>query len=295
MSIKGVTHISVKEDPQPGAIYLPRGEWRTGAVYTRTDSVIEFVIYDGYAYECLKPGVTGGNDPHEDIKVNGGNWKSMGQYDVIATRILLANFAVIAGAVFWNSRLMSQKGTDSSGNPSDTFTNYREDSSGNETGTFHPNVLIDFQNGRLKAKNAEIEGIIRATGGKFNGYLQTPYVNLGTLTANATLNLSSGFNFVCAGNFTYGVKTLYLPSDASYNGMNCTIFARSFSKNSVAVRVRITGGGDFYYPGYNTQIYGVDVFNRKLKLEAMPNSGNTAVTWYIDNYCDFDESDLITS
>jgi hypothetical protein len=298
--IKGITHIAVKEDPKPGAIYFPRGEWRADAIYTRTDEVIDFVIFENYAYEVLKSSVTGGNDPHEDIKVGGGNWKSMGSYDVIATKVLLTDFAIIAGAVFWKSRLMSQRGIDNSGNSSNNFTGYNEDSSGNETGSFHPHVLIDFLTGRLKAKNAEIEGKIVATSGKFKGYLQTPYTDLGTLTANVTLNFSSGFNFIAQGNFTYGVKTLYLPTDISYNGMNCTILVKSVTKNSEAVRVRITGGTKFYFPGYvgygaGNAIYGINVFNRKLKLEAMPNSGNTAVTWYIDNYFDFDEDDFLTS
>jgi hypothetical protein len=192
---------------------------------------------------------------------------------------------------------MSQQGTDNSGNLSDTFSNYREDASGNETGTFHPNVLIDFINGRLKAKNAEIEGVIHATGGKFSGFLQTPYVNLGTLTSNVNLDFSTGFNFTAAGIYTYGTRTVYLPTGLTYDGMHCTVFVRSYTKSSVAVRVRITGGGDFYYPGYGLtdKIYGIDVFNRKLKLEAMPNSSGTGVTWYIENYFDFDETDFLTS
>jgi hypothetical protein len=96
-TIKRVTSISVKDDPKPGAIYLPRGEWRVDATYTRSDEVIEFVIFEGYAYEVLKAGVKGGSDPHDDIKEEGGNWKSMGRYDVIATEVLLANSAIQKG------------------------------------------------------------------------------------------------------------------------------------------------------------------------------------------------------
>jgi hypothetical protein len=295
--IKGITQISVKEDPKPGAIYFPRGEWQSTATYTRTDEVIQFVQFEGYAYEVLKPSVTGGNDPRDDIKVDGGNWKAMGRYDVIATQVLLANFAIIAGAVFWNNRLMSQQGTDNSGNPTSNFVEYNENSAGTETGNFHPNILINFINGRLKAKNAEIEGSVHATAGKFNGFLQTPYVNLGTLTSDVTLDFSTGFNFIAAGSFAYGIKTLYLPAAISYNGMHCTIYAKAWTKNTVQVRVRITGSVNFYYPGYDASspVKGIDVFNRKLKLEATPNSAGTAVTWYIENYNDFDESDFLTS
>jgi hypothetical protein len=184
--LKGITHIALKEKGDTGAtgaIYFPRGEWQAGETYTRTDKVIEYVIFDGYAYEVQKSSVTGGNNPLADTQSGGGNWKSMGKYDIIATQVLLANFAILAGAVFWNGRLMSQAGTDNSGNPSTAFKNYNEDANGNETGTFHPNILIDFLNGYLKGLKGKIAGWILKSNklmsqtGTIAGSSSTDYTN----------------------------------------------------------------------------------------------------------------------
>ncbi len=144
-----------------GAIYLPRGEWNNSDTYTKTSAAIMYVVYQGYCYEPNVASVTGGNTPLYDVQNSLGNWKSMGRYDLVATQVLLANFALIAGGVFWNNKLMSQFGKDDTGADSTTYTNYSEDGAGNANGTFFPNILIDFLNGKLKSVDAIIEGILR--------------------------------------------------------------------------------------------------------------------------------------
>ena len=96
-----------------------------------------------------------------DVQNSLGNWKSMGRHDVVATRVLLANFALLAGGVHWNNRLMSQYGVDANGDPSTSFTDYSEDENGNPIGNFRPNTLIDFLNGRFRSLDATILGILR--------------------------------------------------------------------------------------------------------------------------------------
>lgn len=144
-----------------GALYLPRGEWNADDTYTKTLSVIMYVIYEGYCYEVNVASITGGNTPLYDVQNGLGNWKSMGRHDVVATRVLLANFALLAGGVHWNNRLMSQYGVDANGDPSTSFTDYSEDAGGNPDGNFRPNTLIDFLNGRFRSLDATILGILR--------------------------------------------------------------------------------------------------------------------------------------
>ncbi|MDR0939903.1 MAG: hypothetical protein LBN29_11260 [Mediterranea sp.] len=153
-----------------GPAYLLRGEWMAGETYKRGAEVIQYVIHQGYAYEPLKESVTGGDNPLADVIAGRGNWKSMGRYDVVATRVLLANFALIAGAVFWDNKLMSQYGTNDSGAESSDYTEYAEDAQGNETGTFHPNTIIDWVRGKLKTMTAEITGTINAVAGRIAGF-----------------------------------------------------------------------------------------------------------------------------
>ena len=141
-----------------GAIYLCRGEWNNQETYIMNSEIVHYVIYEGYAYEPKKASVTGGSNPLADVQVGGANWKSLGRYDVIATRVLLANFAIIAGGVFWNNKLMSQYGVNNSGATVNNYTAYSEDANGNENGTFHPNILIDFFKGYIKALQGFIGG-----------------------------------------------------------------------------------------------------------------------------------------
>jgi hypothetical protein len=151
-----------------GAIYLPRGEWNATDTYTKTAAVIMYVVYLGYCYEPNVATVTGGNTPLYDVQHSIGNWKSMGKYDVVATQVLLANFALLAGGVFWNNKLMSQYGKDSAGNASTNYSDYSEDGSGNENGNFHPNILLDWITGFTKLAGgnfkANSDGSVEFTG-----------------------------------------------------------------------------------------------------------------------------------
>jgi len=149
-----------------GAIYFFRGEWNNLETYIRTDDVIHYVVYNEYAYEPKKASVTGGSNPLADTQAGEVNWHTLGKYDVIATKVLLANFALIAGGVFWNNKLMSQWGVNNSGGAVNNYTAYSEDAAGNENGTFHPNILIDFLKGYIKATDGEFNGKISIANGK---------------------------------------------------------------------------------------------------------------------------------
>jgi hypothetical protein len=155
-----------------GAIYLCRGEWNNQETYIKTAAVVHYVIHKGYAYEPKVAIVIGGNNPLADVQAGGANWKSLGRYDVIATRVLLANFALIAGAVFWDNKLMSQYGTNNSGAETNDYTGYSEDATGNETGAFHPNLLIDFSKGQIRMAQGGVilnkDGSGQLAGGAIN-------------------------------------------------------------------------------------------------------------------------------
>lgn len=186
-----------------GAIYLCRGEWNSQETYIKTAEVVHYVICEGYAYEPKKASVTGGNNPLADVQAGGTNWKSLGRYDVIATRVLLANFALIAGAVFWNSRLMSQYGTNNSGLAVNNYTDYSEDANGNETGTFHPNVLIDFLKGYLKAVKGKI-GNFEIEGNNLVANVGSNQLTLNATSGKITLTSSqSGGPYVAPGESVY--------------------------------------------------------------------------------------------
>lgn len=152
-----------------------------------------------------------------------------------------------------------------------------------------------FRNNRFETQDGGM--YLDGSDGVIKGFIINPYVNLGRLSADVTLDFNNGFNYIAEGYYSYGRKNIFLPSDIKWNGAICLIFVKSYSKNGIEARVKITGGSNFYYPNFQTSepIYGIDVFNKRLRLEAIPDSSNTSVTWYIDNYNDFDSDDFITT
>jgi hypothetical protein len=230
----------------PAPVY--RGDYSSTATYYGMSTRVDIVKYNGTYYIAR---TDAGNGFTNKIPTNTDYWNTFGaQFESIATQLLLAENANIAGWIFRNNRLETQDG----------------------------GMYLD------------------GSGGIVKGYMVNPYIDLGTLSADVTLNLLNGFNYTARGIFGSGKKTIYLPNNIMYNGVICLIYSPRFTQNDIGVRVQITGGGSFSYPtGSLSTVSGIDVLGRKLKLEAMPNLAGTAVIWYIDNYFDFDSDDFITS
>ncbi|MEG1617404.1 MAG: hypothetical protein RR202_10620 [Bacteroidales bacterium] len=150
--VSSATIQTVHDGPagEAGQAYFPKGEWNATETYKKTTKIVEYATYLGYAYEPLKASVSGGVNPLADVTGGGGNWKSMGRHEVVAAKVILANYANIAGAVFWDDRLMSQLGVDNTGADSSKPQDYTENDDGEETGNFHPNLLLDWRRGALR-------------------------------------------------------------------------------------------------------------------------------------------------
>lgn len=71
---------------------------------------------------------------------NDGQWTVYPYNKLLAAQIFLANFALIGSAVFQDEYMISQKGTDTYGNPSTDYRNFTN-------GTFSPNLMLDFLRG----------------------------------------------------------------------------------------------------------------------------------------------------
>jgi hypothetical protein len=233
-----------------GAVYQPKGEWNATTTYTKTDKVIQYVIYQGYAYEPLKASVTGGNNPLYDVTNSGGNWKSMGRYDIVATSVLLANFALIAGAVFWDNKLMSQYGLDNSGNESNVYTNYAEDADGNETGSFHPYLILDWIRGKIKGLRAVFENaVIRKstlTDVVISGSNRTPF-----FVVQDSFNTTYSDNLIAPTGGSW-IAAWSLPWDISQAGRRLTIVTSPTSSGYGEVTAP---SGKYFYENGITRTY----------------------------------------
>jgi len=293
INIEAVFDGSIGPAGAKGAIYFFRGEWNNLETYIRTDDVIHYVVYNEYAYEPKKASVTGGSNPLADTQAGEVNWHTLGKYDVIATKVLLANFALIAGGVFWNNKLMSQYGVNNSGATVNNYTAYSEDASGNENGTFHPNILIDFFSGF--AKLAGGNAIFKSDGsGKLAG---------GNLTFDKNGNIVISGKFESAKNGTKitidpGTKEcqfhindvlsgrIFFETQAD-TGYTNVVFESFFSAGGVQYKSKMNSSGvSFYRNGSKYGSIGVSVAQDKLGINGLlpPNSALLSTgDWYIDS------------
>lgn len=88
-------------------------------------------------------------------------------------------------------------------------------------------MTIIYHNGKLKAKDAEITGVINATDGRFNGSLSFGFKALPE-QQNIYLSFDTGFNFsghtsYVVGSSSFTQHNIYLPTDLKYNGVQCII------------------------------------------------------------------------
>lgn len=133
----------------PGPLFYPAGKWNALTTFERTKELCPFVLYDTgnpetdlYYYLNKEVRVVGNPNninPKADYAANGVNatWRVIENIGYVFANFLMANFGLIAGAVFNNNKLFSQHGVDASGNASNDYKNPN----------FIPHILIDWLNG----------------------------------------------------------------------------------------------------------------------------------------------------
>jgi hypothetical protein len=96
----------VKGD-SPAAVY--RGDYSSSAVYYGTSARVDIVKHNGYFYVAK---TTAGNGFSGQTPTNTAFWTLFGaQFESVATKLLLAEYANIGGLVFRNNRLESVDGS----------------------------------------------------------------------------------------------------------------------------------------------------------------------------------------
>lgn len=157
-----------------------------------------------------------------------------------------------------------------------------------------------LQNGELYATKAHIEGEINATSGKFTGEvnatsgtfygsLATPPKAIPDNTTTLVLDFKEGFNFAGTLTGSSNVKTIQLPMDAKYAGVQCSIINYGGSSNG-CFRVRASSSSyPLLYSGRLSNrrtVNYVDLYGcAEIRLKAITVSGN--VRWFIENHLEF--------
>lgn len=128
----------VRDNPIP----FPRSEeWNMDLKFKNG----EYLMHEDVVYMWSSPGE--GNspvNPKDDVQNNPGTtcWKVYQNWPLLSTEVLLARFALLAGAVAYDNRLYSQFGKDTHG---EDTGEYRAFNPG--TNVFTPNILLDWLTG----------------------------------------------------------------------------------------------------------------------------------------------------
>ncbi len=188
-TVKDFVNTGVKAtgtDGKTGPIPYPSGSWDSNKSYTRTTASAPYVEFMNKYYLLIKNGsTTGGPAPDSNPEV----WEEMSDFNAIYTRMLIAAFANIGGAIFTGNtsdvnpdimgRIISQWGRKNSAD-SQSFEEYNGDN-----GSWQPNLLFNLLDGsgHLARRNLlwNAQGAIT-----FKGGFASPFVhaNLGYIIPN---------------------------------------------------------------------------------------------------------------
>ena len=246
----------IRENPIP----FPRSEeWDPFLIYRNG----EMTMLGEVVYMWNNP-VSGNSleNPKDDIINNPitTSWVSYQNWPLLSTSILLAKFALVGKAVFYDEFMFSQHGVDDNGNESGNFHEF-------PSGKFKPNILLNFLTGKSEQRD-----------GVFYGSIATPPKKIPH--GVSVIDFSQGFNWWGSGGIGKEI-TAYLPTDKKYLGYNCYIFAPIGTRSSTGVQVRVQGNKAFANRALIDPVYEVNVeFGKLVTFYAIPTLEEDSVSWY---------------
>lgn len=216
-----------------GASYYPQGEWDANTEYVATknsDGVViarPIVYHDPLkngngTYYVLEADKSIDDDP---VEFSPSVWRAFQSFEYLFTKVLMAQWAQLADAVFHGSYMFSSYGVDANGNRN-IYSNFQDNENnmfesvvinGKSTyrlnGKFTPNIFLDLLNG----------------GAKFN-CLSEPFVQMKPSTSLYKIDPSIAHNV----SVQYGrgdrPAMIFMPeSDSLTDGVNCTVVYQSIS------------------------------------------------------------------
>lgn len=301
-----------------GRLPFPAGKWDANTTYTATDDITPIVYYeDGKTYYVMrKNGSVTGLNPVEDYGNPAGDptWIPFENLKVVFTEILMARFAKLASAIFWDDYMFSQHGKDANGNDTKGYSGFDPAKLDQENCPFTPNLMLDLLKGNAAIGGRKImfnsdgsghlanKNLIWDEEGNINvlASLSLPYKSF-WVDRITPMDLSQGRYFIAKYMDVYGDQIIELPSpDDKFNGAEVRIYSGFIttrtSRNSFDIIIK--GGDYFFYPGYAPilgkpiKISKVRVSNKEIVLRCISLGDGGTGFWYIQNFSDFTSSDF---
>ena len=278
---RGVTHkrtVSFKTvaDGQPGAkgdrgpaLRGPQA-WSDCAVGYMFQSGVsgeeykDVVLYGGYYYSCIKSHTkTASNNPGSATDTNSGLWKLADPVEIVATKILLAQYALVKNL---GVEAIDMKDADD-------------------------NIIFQAKDGNVTCNSGTFKNITVKGNSSFEGSVKANmfYGTVRKVTPGSTYTIdpvSEPYNFYYVENPTKRTF-IVLPKAANYEGLEINIFTKSLPSSSLSYRTIVKAqANDDLYVKQNAAIVSSDLAVEKINV-GYTNFKNDSVTTATDSYIRF--------
>ena len=185
------------------------------------DDYKDLIMYGNNYYTCIRDHAkTATNYPTSTEDNNNGYWQLGDKVDLIATKVLLAAFALVGGAVFDGDYMYSQQGKNASGNATSDYTLFDASKLGMSDCPFTPNLYFNYKTGDSYQANGTFSGMVKASS------LYTPFKDIalnGGGTYNYNPSTDGNFIRVYASGYSGGYVTINMPNASTWSGAHLFI------------------------------------------------------------------------
>ena len=224
----------------------------------------DVVLYGGYYYSCIKSHTkTASNNPGSATDTNSGLWKLADPVEIVATKILLAQYALVKN--------LGVEAID------------MKDANGN--------IIFQAKDGNVTCNSGTFKNITVKGNSSFEGSVKANmfYGTVRKVTPGSTYTLdpvNEPYNFYYVENPTKRTF-IVLPKAANYDGLEINIFTKMPPSSSLSYRTIVKAqDNDDFYVKQNAAIVSSNIAVEKINVE-YTNFKNDVVTTAPNAYIRF--------
>lgn len=224
----------------------------------------DVVLYGGYYYSCIKSHTkTASNNPGSATDTNSGLWKLADPVEIVATKILLTQYALVKN--------LGVEAID------------MKDANGN--------IIFQAKDGNVTCNSGTFKNITVKGNSSFEGSVKANmfYGTVRKVTPGSTYTIdpvNEPYNFYYVENPTKRTF-IVLPKAANYDGLEINIFTKMPPSSSLSYRTIVKAqGNDDFYVKQNAAIVSSNIAVEKINVE-YTNFKNDAVTTAPNAYIRF--------
>lgn len=224
----------------------------------------DVVLYGGYYYSCIKSHTkTASNYPGSATDTNSGLWKLADPVEIVATKILLTQYALVKNLGVETIDMKDDKG----------------------------NIIFQAKDGNVTCNSGTFKNITVKGNSSFEGSVKANmfYGTVKKVTPGSTYQIdpvSEPYNFYYVENPTKRTF-IVLPKAANYEGLEINIFTKLSPSSSLSYRTIVKAQtNDDFYVKQNAAIVSSNTAVEKINVE-YTNFKNDSITTQSNSYIRF--------